>query len=58
MTKDQKIQNDRWRNPEFLAMKYITNSGITNLNLIYLRKFKNSVIYLESDRARQAAQCK
>ena len=31
MTKDQKIQYDRWRNPEFLAMKYITNSGITNL---------------------------
>jgi hypothetical protein len=31
MTKDQKIQNNRWRNPEFLAMKYITNSGITNL---------------------------
>jgi hypothetical protein len=58
MTKDQKIQNYRWRNPEFLAMKYITNSGITNLYPIYLKKVINSVIYLESDRARQAAQCK
>ena len=46
------------RNPEFLAMKYITNGGITNMNLIYLTKVINSVIYLESDRARQAAQCK
>jgi len=45
-------------NPEFLAIKYITNSGITNLNLIDLRRVLNSVTYLESDRARQAAQCK
>jgi hypothetical protein len=40
------------RNPEFLA---ITNSGISNLNPIYLRKVINSEIYLEWDRARQAA---
>ncbi len=56
MTKDQQIQNDSWRNPESLAMKYITNSVVTNLNPIYLKKVINSVIYLESDRARQAAQ--
>jgi hypothetical protein len=53
MRKDKKIQNDRWTNPEFLEMKYIAKSGITNLNQIYLRKVINSVIYLESDRAMQ-----
>jgi hypothetical protein len=49
MTKDQKIQNDSWRNPESLAKSYFKNSDITNLEPDW--GVTNSVNCAESDNA-------